>query len=69
MMLGLRMNEGISVSAFEKLHGVSLDSVYGKALREMESQNLVRFRNGYWMLTPLGSTDAGLTEKSVQTLS
>ena len=54
MMLGLRMNEGISVSAFEKLHGVSLDCVYGKALREMESQNLVRFRNGYWMLTPLG---------------
>ncbi len=54
MMLGLRMNEGISVSAFENLHGVSMDSVYGKTLRELESQNLIRFRNGYWMLTPLG---------------
>ena len=43
MMLGLRMNEGVSERHFEKLHGQSMVAQYGQAL-----ESLVRDGLGVW---------------------
>ena len=54
MMLGLRMNAGVSEAFFRRLHGVSLDDVYGKKLRRLAEQGLVTFDSGSWRLTRKG---------------
>lgn len=41
MFLGLRMMEGVSVSAFEKLFQQSIFDVYGKQLRSLQEQGLL----------------------------
>ena len=41
LMLGLRMNEGVSAAFFRRLHGVSLDEVYGPRLRSLEARRLL----------------------------
>ena len=54
MMLGLRMNEGVSEAAFMAMHGVTLEACYGTKLRQLAAQGLVRHGAGRWMLTPRG---------------
>jgi oxygen-independent coproporphyrinogen-3 oxidase len=54
MMLGLRMNEGVSEAAFMAMHGVALEACYGAKLRQLAAQGLVRHGAGRWMLTPRG---------------
>ena len=54
MMLGLRMNAGVSEAFFRRLHRVSLDDVYGKKLRRLAEQGLVTFDSGSWRLTRKG---------------
>lgn len=49
MMLGLRMNEGVSAARFEALHGRSLSGQYGTQL-----ESLVRDGLGEWRNTPSG---------------
>ncbi len=54
MMLGLRMNRGVSEIDFYTRHRLSLDQCYGKKLREMEKRGLVLHENGFWKLTSRG---------------
>lgn len=54
MMLGLRMNCGVNETCFRKMHHVSIESCYGKKLKEMESRGLVLRENGSWKLTHRG---------------
>ena len=54
MMLGLRMNEGVSEEEFRRKHGVSLTSVYGPRLRSLAARGLVEHADGCWRLTRRG---------------
>lgn len=54
MMLGLRMNEGVSESFFLNMHGKTLDSRYGEKLRENEKAGLIQHEAGRWFLTRKG---------------
>ena len=54
MMLGLRMNCGVSEEFFRKIHHLSIESCYGKKLIELESRGLLRHENGSWKLTSRG---------------
>ena len=54
MMLGLRMNEGVSESAFLAEHGVPLERQYGGPLHRLQQAGLVDRRDGRWFLTRRG---------------
>ena len=54
MMLGLRMNRGVSETDFVRMHGVSLDSCYGDRLRDMEKRGLLIHDQKIWKLTARG---------------
>ena len=54
MMLGLRMNRGVSERKFMDMHGISLEHCYGARLRSLESRGLTVHENGSWRLTRRG---------------
>ncbi len=54
LMLGLRMNEGISEAAFAAMHHATMESIYGDKLRNFEHQGLLHHENGRWALTRRG---------------
>ena len=54
MMLGLRMNRGVSERFFQTMHHISIESCYGKKLKEMENHGLMLLENGSWKLTARG---------------
>ena len=54
MMLGLRMNQGVSTDDFFRMHGRTVDECFGSRLRRMEKQGLVKFSNRHWSLTRRG---------------
>lgn len=54
MMLGLRMNQGVSEESFQDLHGQTLESCYGPKLRHLEERGLLEHASGRWKLTRLG---------------
>ncbi len=54
MMLGLRMNRGISETEFKKLHHVSLKSCYGNKLQSLADRNLIQYKKPFWSLTRQG---------------
>ena len=54
MMLGLRMNEGVDEDLFRKMHGISIENVYGKKLHRLEMQGLLTHSGHYWKLTRRG---------------
>ncbi len=54
LMLGLRMNRGIRETDFYALHGVSMDSCYGKQLESMQEKGLMCHKDGAWTLTRRG---------------
>lgn len=54
MMLGLRMTEGVSEQAFEAMHHVTLDALYGAKLRVLAQQSLLIHQDGRWALTRRG---------------
>ena len=54
MMLGLRTTEGVSEATFAAMHGVTLEACYGKRLRTLAHEGLVRHENGCWRLTRRG---------------
>ena len=41
LMLGLRMNAGVSSSFFRRLHGLSLEDIYGPRLEKLAAQDLL----------------------------
>ena len=54
MMLGLRTTEGVSEATFAAMHGITLEACYGKRLRALAHEGLVRHENGCWRLTRRG---------------
>lgn len=54
MMLGLRMNRGVSERDFARMHGVPLDQCYGEKLRMLEKRGLLLHTGGTWKLTDRG---------------
>ena len=54
MFLGLRMDEGISVSDFEHKFGRKLEDVYGKVIQKLEKEALILLDNDCLKLTEKG---------------
>ena len=54
LMLGLRMNDGVSEAWFEQMHGVTLNSYCGKTLMSLEARGLLQREHGSWKLTRRG---------------
>ena len=54
MMLGLRMNEGVSEMDFGNLHGIPVESVYGEKLNGLVSRGLMIHSDHAWKLTRRG---------------
>ena len=54
VMLGLRMNRGISDEDFTLKHGVTPEYCWGEKLHEMEKRGLIIHENGSWRLTARG---------------
>jgi oxygen-independent coproporphyrinogen-3 oxidase len=53
-ILGLRLNEGLHVEAFEARYGASLDGTFGRALGDISDAGLIERLNGCWRLTARG---------------
>lgn len=54
VMLGLRMNRGISDEVFARKHGVTPEHCWGEKLHEMEKRGLIVHENASWRLTARG---------------
>ena len=54
MMMGLRLDEGISVERFTERFGTPLSHIYGDTLRELEELALIQTRDGAIRLTHRG---------------
>ena len=54
MMLGLRMNAGISGDDFAGMHGTTIEKCFGSRLADLQEKGLVLFQNGRWKLTRRG---------------
>lgn len=54
LMLGFRMTEGVSESAFEGRHGIPLAAFRGDTLRQLEGAGLLAHADGFWRLTRRG---------------
>ena len=54
MMLGLRMNRGVSERFFREMHHTSIESCYGNKLKKLAAQGLMSHENGSWKLTSRG---------------
>ena len=54
LMLGLRMTCGVSESAFESMHGITLDAYCGDILRDQERRGLLTHTDGRWALSRRG---------------
>ena len=54
IMLGFRMNCGVSENAFLKMHGLPMDVCYGKKLSALEQKGLLIHENGRWRMSRRG---------------
>ena len=54
MMLGLRMNRGVSESVFLQLHGKQLPQIYGAKLQQLLEKGLVEKEGDRWFLSDRG---------------
>ena len=54
MMLGLRMNAGVSEKKFAEMHGIPLEDCFGSRLAHFEQKGLMIHENGRWRLTERG---------------
>ncbi len=54
MMLGLRMMDGVSETAFYAMHGVSIAEAFGKQLQKPLREGLIAWKNGAVRLTRSG---------------
>ena len=54
MMMGLRLDEGISIAAFNRRFGASPHSVYADTLNELQRLELLHTQDGALRLTPRG---------------
>ncbi len=54
MMLGLRMNRGVSEEEFLRRHGISMNAIYEEKLLRLEDQGLMMHDRQVWRLTRRG---------------
>ncbi len=54
MFLGLRKNQGVSLSNFDKRYGKSLYEAYGNEIEELLKKELIEIKNDYVFLTNRG---------------
>ena len=54
MMLGLRMNKGVSDESFRRMHGLSIRESFGPKLEKMMDAGLLLHEKGYWKMTRRG---------------
>ncbi len=54
LMLGLRMNRGVSETAFIGMHGISLEAYRGDRLHRLEQEGLLVHEDGYWRMSRRG---------------
>lgn len=54
MFLGLRKNQGVSLSNFDKRYGKSLYEAYGNEIEELLKKELIEIKNDYVFLTSRG---------------
>lgn len=54
MMLGLRMNKGVSDELFFHKHGLTVSECFGDKLTKMIDEGLLLHENGYWKMTRKG---------------
>lgn len=54
MYLGLRMMQGVNMQEFQERFGVSMEEIYGKQIKKMQSQGLLCISDGYLRLTSRG---------------
>lgn len=54
LMLGLRLTRGVSLAAFERMHGAALLDIYGKRLEKPLREGLVELADGRLYLTRRG---------------
>ena len=54
MMLGLRMNRGVSDTEFLTKHHLTIQQCFGKKLSALEQNSLIIHETGFWKLTPRG---------------
>lgn len=54
IFLGLRKNQGVSISKFKEKFGEDLEVLFGKEIRELQKQSLIHVENGYVKLTNKG---------------
>lgn len=64
LMLGLRMTDGVPLDVFLKMHGVTLEDVYGKKIKLLAEKGLLILADGALKLTRRGMEvqNAVLTE-------
>ena len=53
MFLGLRMNQGVSISRFKKF-GINIEEVFGQTITDLINRNLLENKCGYISLTERG---------------
>lgn len=54
MFLGLRMNEGVSISRFQKKFGTSINEIFGQTLSDLLDRDLIKQNDDYYSLTERG---------------
>jgi oxygen-independent coproporphyrinogen III oxidase len=54
VVMGLRMNRGISLAMLEKRYGISLENYYGKILQKLISDGMLEKNTGFLFLTDTG---------------
>jgi oxygen-independent coproporphyrinogen-3 oxidase len=60
VIMGLRMNRGVSVSGLEERYGINLKEYYGKILQKLISGGLIELKEGELYLTNRGRVFANL---------
>ena len=54
MFLGLRMNQGVSISRFHKKFDISINEIFGQTLSDLLNRGLIKKNNDYFSLTERG---------------
>lgn len=54
MFLGLRMNQGVSISRFHKKFDISINEIFGQTLSDLLNRGLIKQNNDYFSLTERG---------------
>ena len=54
IMMGLRLNEGISISHINQLYGIDFQKRYHHVIEKYQKMNLLEIENGYLKTTSLG---------------